>query len=95
MEKEKKPYFIGLDIGTDSVGWAVTDKEYTVEKFRKNAMWGVRLFDESKTAQERRMFRTARRRTKERLALLETLFDSEITKVDDSFFKGLKKAIFI
>ncbi len=31
MEKE---YFIGLDIGTNSVGWCVTDENYKIEKFR-------------------------------------------------------------
>ena len=27
---DRKEYFIGLDMGTDSVGWAVTDTEYKV-----------------------------------------------------------------
>ena len=27
-----RDYFIGLDIGTDSVGWAVTDPEYHIQK---------------------------------------------------------------
>ena len=26
-------YYIGLDIGTASVGWAVTDESYNVPKF--------------------------------------------------------------
>lgn len=29
-------YYIGLDIGTNSVGWAVTDEYYNVLKFRGN-----------------------------------------------------------
>ncbi len=97
MENQNQDYFIGLDMGTDSVGWAVTDTDYKIGKFKGNAMWGVRLFDESNTAQERRMFRTSRRRnqrTKERLALLEMLFDNEITKKDDSFFQRLKESSF-
>ena len=40
-------YYIGLDVGTTSVGWAVTDKQYNISKFKGNAMWGARLFDES------------------------------------------------
>ena len=28
----KQPYYIGLDIGTASVGWAVTDASYNVIK---------------------------------------------------------------
>ena len=33
-------YYLGLDMGTDSVGWAVTDMDYRVPKFKGNAMWG-------------------------------------------------------
>ena len=40
-----KPYYIGLDIGTNSVGWAVTNMDYTIPKYRGNAMWGIRLFE--------------------------------------------------
>ena len=29
---EEKAYYLGLDIGTESVGWAVTDTEYRLEK---------------------------------------------------------------
>lgn len=92
MDKE---YYLGLDIGTDSVGWAVTDTEYRIPKFRGNAMWGIRLFDESKTAEERRMFRTSRRRIqrrRERLNLLEMLFDEEISKKDIAFFQRLRES---
>ena len=66
-------YYLGLDIGTESVGWAVTDKDYVIPKFKGNAMWGVHLFDEGETSVKRRGFRSARRRTqrkRERLALL-------------------------
>lgn len=40
MEK----YYLGLDIGTNSVGWAVTDPSYRLERFHKKDMWGIRLF---------------------------------------------------
>ena len=69
MEKE---YYLGLDIGTDSIGWAVTDTNYKILKFNGNAMWGIRLFDKSQTAEDRRTYRTSRRRIqrrRERLAL--------------------------
>lgn len=88
-------YYLGLDIGTDSVGWAVTDEEYRIPKFKGNAMWGIRLFEESKTAEERRMFRTSRRRTqrrRERLNLLEMLFDEEISKKDIAFFQRFRES---
>ena len=62
-------YYLGLDMGTDSVGWAVTDMDYRIPKFKGNAMWGVRLFDESNTAEERRLFYVAMTRASEKLCL--------------------------
>lgn len=38
-------YYIGLDIGTNSVGWAVTDPEYNIIRKNGKSLWGVRLFD--------------------------------------------------
>lgn len=35
--------FWGFDIGTDSVGWAVTNSEYKLKKYKNNLMWGVHL----------------------------------------------------
>ena len=74
----KKDYTIGLDIGTNSVGWAVIDDEFEVldvdkkvkivkegktrGKKRPTKMWGVRLFEEGQVAADRRLKRTARRR---------------------------------
>lgn len=90
-----KNYYVGLDIGTDSIGWAVTDEDYRISKFKGNAMWGIRLLETSQTAEERRGYRTARRRTernKFRKQCLEMLFDAEISKVDRSFFQRLKES---
>ena len=88
-----KDYYIGLDIGTDSIGWAVTDPSYNIPKFKGNAMWGVRMPEEAQTAVDRRNFREARRRTqrnKFRIECLQMLFDKEIAKKDISFFQRLK-----
>lgn len=90
-------YYIGLDIGTNSVGWAVTDTEYNLLKTNGKAMWGSHLFDAGKTAEERRAHRTARRRTdrsKERVALLNELFAEEIAKVDPEFLLRLEESKF-
>ena len=87
-----KDYYVGLDIGTSSVGWAVTDESYNVLKFNRKKMWGVRLFDEAKTAEERRTFRGARRRLdrkKERINLLQDFFAEEIASLDPNFFLRL------
>ena len=38
---ENKNYYVGLDIGTDSVGYAVTDERYELCKFKGEPMWGM------------------------------------------------------
>lgn len=56
-------------------------------------MWGVRLFEEAKTAEERRIARTNRRRLerkKQRIRLLQEIFYDEVAKVDDKFFLRMK-----
>ncbi len=85
----QRDYYVGLDIGTDSIGWAVTDTNYRLLKFKGNAQWGIRLLEESNTAEERRAFRSARRRTMRnrfRTECLQLLFSKEISKSDPSFF---------
>ena len=47
VNMENKNYYVGLDIGTDSVGYAVTDERYELCKFKGEPMWGVTLFDEA------------------------------------------------
>lgn len=95
MTKINKDYIVGLDIGTNSAGYAVTDKENNILRLHgKNAI-GARLFNEGKTAADRRGFRTTRRRLKRRkwrLRLLEEIFDSEMSKVDPYFFARLKES---
>lgn len=93
----KQNYFIGLDIGTDSVGWAVTDMDYNLLKANKKDLWGVRVFNQAKTAGERRANRTNRRRLarrRQRIEWLQQLFDEEISKVDPTFFLRLKESKF-
>lgn len=88
-------YYVGLDIGTNSVGWAVTDEKYNIIRFNKKDMWGSRLFEEAKTAKERRIFRGTRRRIdrrRQRLNLLEEIFVEEIEKIDPTFFLKLHES---
>lgn len=97
MNKNFEDYYLGLDIGTDSVGWAVTDLDYRLLKFNGKSMWGSRLFDEAKTAKERRLFRTARRRTQrrvQRIKLLQELFAEEICKKDEAFFIRMSESAY-
>lgn len=94
MQKLKNcDYYIGLDMGDASVGWAVTDTNYNILKFNGKALWGIRLFDSANTAASTRVFRSCRRRidrTTWRLKMLQELFAEEIAKVDPGFFMRLE-----
>lgn len=82
-------YNISFDIGTNSVGWAVTDMENEILKFKNKNMWGVRLFEKGDTAKARRISRNTRRRylrRRNRIELLRNLIGSEVEKVDKTFF---------
>lgn len=103
----KKEYTIGLDIGTNSVGWAVIHPDLdlvkkkmkvlgnTKRKSIKKNFWGVRLFDPGETAENTRIKRTTRRRLrrrKYRLHELMKIFDHEMNKVDENFFRRLSES---
>lgn len=93
--KNNKKYYIGLDIGTNSVGWAVTNLNYEVLKFKGNAAWGVNPLPETAQASERRLHRTEKRRLdrhQQRIALLQELFAKIILPYDENFFLRLKES---
>ena len=105
-----KPYSIGLDIGTNSVGWAVITDDYKVpskkmkvlgntdKHFIKKNLIGALLFDEGTTAEDRRLKRTARRRytrRKNRLRYLQEIFSEKMRKVDSSFFHRLDDSFLV
>ncbi len=95
MKNNVKDYYLGLDIGTNSVGWAATNENYQLCKFRKKELWGIRLFENGDTAAERRTNRNTRRRLdrrKQRIKLLQMLFANEIAKVDETFFIRLNES---
>lgn len=88
-------YYLGLDLGTASTGWAITDPEYHVLRKHGKALWGVRLFESASTAEERRMFRTGRRRLDRRnwrIQILQEIFAEEICKIDPGFFLRMKES---
>ena len=94
MEKEKI-YNIGLDIGVASVGWCVTDENSNILKKGNRHMWGARLFDEAKTAKDRRVFRESRRRIarrNERINILQSLFLEDMEKEYPNFFPMLRES---
>ena len=94
----EQEYFLGLDMGTGSVGWAVTDTDYNLIKINRKKAWGSVLFETSEGAKKRRVNRCARRRLKrqkERLSLLRELFEEEMQKVDKGFFLRMKESRYV
>jgi len=90
-----KKYDIGIDIGTSSIGWAVINSttNKVIKKFNKR-LWGVLLFDEAQTAEDRRLFRATRRRydrRRKRIKLLRQEFQEEINKQDSSFYQKMNE----
>lgn len=96
MENYKNDeYYLGLDIGTNSVGYAVTDPAYHLKKYKGEPMWGAHVFEEGSQCAERRSYRTTRRRLdrrQQRVCLVQDLFAKEIAKVDEQFFIRLKES---
>lgn len=90
-----KKFYLGMDIGTNSVGMACTDENYRLLRAKGKDCWAVRLFPEGATAESRRLFRTARRRLerrKQRLGFLQALFAPFLE--DENFFIRLNNSAF-
>ena len=94
MEKVNRDgYYMGFDVETKAVGWAVTDKQYNLLRAKGRDLWGTRLFPPAETSEVRRGLRCSRRRIqreKRRLEILDDLFSDEIMKIDPGFFQRLK-----
>ncbi|MGX7014598.1 type II CRISPR RNA-guided endonuclease Cas9 [Vagococcus silagei] len=103
-------YTIGLDIGTNSVGWAVVKDNLDLVKRKmpiqgntdqtivKKNFWGVRLFDEGQTAEDRRMKRVAKRRyirRRQRILYLQDIFTPEMKAFDPAFFHRLDESFIV
>ena len=87
-----RKYYLGLDMGTSSLGWAVTDLDYHLIRAKGNDLWGVRLFQEAESAAGRRIQRVSRRRLqreKARIGFVKEIFADAIDKVDPGFYQRL------
>ncbi len=85
----KKVYNIGLDIGTNSVGYAMTDEKGRLLRFHKRPTYGSVLFDEAQTAKKRRVNRSTRRRLARRhnrIDLLQKQVEPDVLAADPDFF---------
>ena len=91
MEK----YYLGLDMGTSSVGWAATDTNYKLLRKKGKDLWGVREFEEAQTAADRRTHRISRRRRQReqaRVGMLKSYFEEAIAEVDPNFYARLENS---
>ncbi|MCM1260401.1 MAG: type II CRISPR RNA-guided endonuclease Cas9 [Prevotella sp.] len=92
-----KKYTLGLDVGTNSIGWAVVDENNEIVKKNGFALWGVRMMEEAHDAKERRTFRGSRRRIfrrSQRIKWLQDEFIEKIQKIDALFFQRLNDSFY-
>lgn len=95
MKKKAEKVYLGLNVGTNSIGYAVTDEQYNLLKFNGNDAWGSIVFDAASSNEDRRNHRLARRnldRRQQRIVWLQEIFAKEISKVDDRFFIRLSES---
>lgn len=91
-------YSIGLDLGTGSVGWAVTDSKGELYTRHGIRTLGARLFPSAETAAATRLKRGQRRRydrRRQRIDYMQTLFFEEMSEVDPDFFVRLRQSSLI
>lgn len=88
----ERRWYLGLDMGTSSVGWAVTNEKYELLRLKGKDAWGIREFEEAQVAVERRTHRTSRRRHQRevfRIGMLKELFADAINCKDPNFYARL------
>ncbi|MDY0177800.1 MAG: type II CRISPR RNA-guided endonuclease Cas9, partial [Bacilli bacterium] len=91
-------FFVGLDVGTNSVGWAATDENYDLLRLKGKTAWGAHIFPEAESAGKRRLFRTSGRRLarrKRRIDLLNRLFEPLLKNQDENFLNRLEESAYI
>ena len=94
--KKQPGYGISLDMGTNSIGWAVVwdsgDKTDQIVVRKGKRLYGARLFDAAVDSSKYRSARSARRTLGKkiwRLNLLKGLLRDYVLKEDKDFFKNL------
>lgn len=93
--RRARDYSIGLDLGTGSVGWAVTDAEGNLYSFKGRPAMGSRTFPNAEPASVARIPRGQRRRyerRRQRIELLQQFFMSDMERVDPDFFTRLNQS---
>lgn len=96
IAKKQPSYGISLDMGTNSIGWAVVwdsgEKADQIVVRKGQRLYGARLFDAAEDSQKYRSARSARRTLGKkiwRLNLLKGVLKDYVLKEDKDFFKNL------
>lgn len=93
MNRKETVYNIGLDIGTNSIGWVITDENYNLLKAKKMNLWGSLKFTPAQTAELTRIYRSTRRRyrrRRNRLNWLDEIFSDALFQKDPGFLNRMK-----
>lgn len=88
-------YIVGLDIGTSSTGYAMTDLNGKLLKHHKRSTFGTVCFETAQTAENRRIARSTRRRLdrrEQRIDFLQSLLADDIGEADENFFYLLNES---
>ena len=86
---KREDYYVGLDMGTGSLGGAVTDTQYHLLKVKGKDFLFVREYETAKSQLDRRTHRIAKRRLqrhKARIGLIRSYFAEDILKHDPLFY---------
>ena len=70
----EKGYYVGLDVGSGTCGWAVVEDTkdsdgkclFKLARLKGKDAWGAYIFEEGEDCKKRRGFRSARRRNDRR-----------------------------
>ena len=96
ITKKHPRYGISLDMGTNSIGWAVVwdsgEKADQIVVRKGKRLYGARLFEEAEDSSKYRSARSARRTLGKklwRLNLLKGLLREKVLEEDENFFKNL------
>lgn len=96
--KKATDYTIGLDLGTGSVGWAVTAGNGGLYYRNGIPTLGVRLYPSADTAAATRLKRSQRRRynrRRQRIDRLQEIFAVAMQSVDPEFFARMRQSSLI
>lgn len=92
LSENDKSWYLGLDIGTNSVGFCATNSQYDILTKGNHLQCGARLFEDASDASKRRLKRSIRRRLARRKVRLQLLRELFATAIDDSFFLSMDES---